>query len=251
MTALLGSGCAASPGAAVAADAKAARADQTPEKLAERGRAFAQMRDYTRAEQYLSAALDAGAPPAEVLPVLLKACIAENRFRAALTYAEPQLRAHPEDFRLRFVVASLYASIGDTVRAVDHLERVAASQPDLAEVHYALAVLLRDGANDPARADVHFREYLRLEPDGPHAPEARGALLTVVRPTKPDAAPADAPELKEVPTELSAPAAPAPAPVPAAGPRQAETRENRAPAAPAKQQGAAAEPGPRPVPVRP
>jgi tetratricopeptide (TPR) repeat protein len=233
----LGLGCAGSPGAAVAADAQTARTEQSADKLVERGRAFAEVRDYTRAEQYLSAALDAGAPPAEVLPTLLKACIAENRFRAALTYAEPQLRAHPEDFRLRFVVASLYASIGDTVAALDHLERVAAARPDHAEVHYALAVLLRDGANDPARADIHFREYLRLEPDGPHAPEARGSLLTVVGPTRPEAAPDQAPGR---PTERDAPAAPAPGPV-----------RIQDPAAPARPQDAAAEPGPRPAPVRP
>ncbi len=191
------SGCAASPsGAAVAADVRTAREEQSADKLLARGRAFAQVRDYTRAEQYLSAALDAGAPVEEVLPALLKVCVAENRFRAALTYAEPQLTAHPEDFRLRFVVASLYASIGDTVKALEHLQRVAAAKPDFAEVQYAMAVLHRDGANDPARADAHFREYLRLDPEGPHAPEARGSLLTVVGPTGPERAPAASGELE-------------------------------------------------------
>ena len=190
-------GCASSPGgAAVAADVKTAREEQSADKLLARGRAFAEVRDYTRAEQYLSAALDAGAPPAQVLPALLKVCVAESRFRAALTYAEPQLTAHPEDFRLRFVVASLYSSIGDTVKALEHLERVAAAQPDLAEAQYAMAVLHRDAANDPGRADAHFREYLRLDPEGPHASEARGSLLTVVGPTERESAPAASGELE-------------------------------------------------------
>jgi hypothetical protein len=39
-------------------------------------------------------------------------CVAEKRFWVALDYAEPHLRRDPEDYRLRFVVASLYATVG-------------------------------------------------------------------------------------------------------------------------------------------
>jgi hypothetical protein len=46
--------------------------------------------------------------------------------------------------------------------------------------HYALAVLSRD-ENDPVGADKHFREYLRLAPNGPHAEEAQASLLESVR----------------------------------------------------------------------
>jgi len=177
LTALAVGGCNAGPGAAVAADVKTARAEQTPEKLIARGRAFANVGDYTRAEQYLSAALESGAPSEVVLPILLKACIAENRFRAAIAYAEPQLKTRPDDFRLRFLLASLYASVGETDAALEHLKSVAKSKPDYAEVQYAMAVLLRDAEHDLIRADTHFREYLRLEPGGRHAAEARGSLL--------------------------------------------------------------------------
>lgn len=177
LAALAVGGCSAGPGAAIAADVKTARAERTPEKLIARGRAFANVGDYTRAEQYLSAALESGAPSEVVLPILLKVCIAENRFRAAIAYAEPQLTTHPDDFRLRFLVASLYASVGETDAALEHLKRVAKSKPDYAEVQYAMAVLLRDAEHDLIRADTHFREYLRLEPGGRHAAEARGSLL--------------------------------------------------------------------------
>ena len=38
-------------------------------------------------------------------------------------------------------------------------------------------MLLRDEFHDRAGADKHFREYLRVAPDGAHAEEAKGSLL--------------------------------------------------------------------------
>jgi tetratricopeptide (TPR) repeat protein len=211
--------CSAGPGEAVVADINAARAEQSPEKLLERGRAFAEVGDFTRAEQYLSAALDAGAPADVALPILLKVCIAENRFRVAIAYAEPRLTARPNDFRLRFVVASLYASIGETEKALEHLAQVAKSKPDYAEVQYAIAVLLRDAEHDLIRADAHFREYLRLDPAGRHAEEARGSLLkTVPDPRLPDLG-AAGPEGAPAP-----PAGSATPPAPPASPSQGADR---------------------------
>ena len=212
LVALAESGCSAGPGAAVAADVQTARAEQSPDKLIERGRAFAVVGDYTRAEQYLSAALEAGAPSDVVLPILLKVCITENRFRAAIGYAEPQLTTHPEDFRLRFLVASLHASIGETETALAHLQRVATLKPGYAEVQYAIAVLLRDAEHDVIRADKHFRQYLRLEPEGRHAAEARDSLLKTAAQT-PKGAPTNAGGAAPKPTPTltqDAPVEPAP-----------------------------------------
>lgn len=168
---------AASPGEKVAADVSTVKAEQAPEKLIDRGKAFASVGDYTRAEQYLAAALEEGADPKRVLPTLLKVCVAEKRYRVAIDYAEPVLKKHPSDHRLRFVVASLYATIGETRRAREHMERVVRDDPGYAEVHYALAVLLKNDEGDILTADHHFREYLRLRPEGPHAEEARGSLI--------------------------------------------------------------------------
>lgn len=169
-------GC-ASRASDVESQADAVKEEQTPDKLLARGRAFARVGDLTRAEQYLSAALDAGASVEEALPMLLRVCIAEQRFRAAITYAEPYLKKQPDDTPLRFVVASLYATIGETVIAREHLEKVAQSQPDNAEVHFAMGMLALEADGDMVTADGHFREYLRLEPDGSHAAEARSHLL--------------------------------------------------------------------------
>lgn len=171
--------CAENPGTKVKSEVETLRKEQAPDKLLARGKAFLEVGDYTRAEQYLAQAMDSGADRRTTLPLLLKACVAEQRYRVALDYAEPALKEHPEDSRLRFVVASLYASIGQTGVAREHLEVVARESPDNAEAQFALAVLLRDGGDLPS-ADVHFREYLRIRPNGPHAEEARGSLLKTV-----------------------------------------------------------------------
>ena len=117
-------GCAQTQGARVAADVAVIREEQSSDKLLERGRAFASIGDYTRAEQYLSSAIEAGSDPKVVLPFLLRICVLEQRYWVAIAYAEPHLRRNPDDFRLRFVIASLYSSIGDPKVARDHLERV-------------------------------------------------------------------------------------------------------------------------------
>lgn len=153
------------------------RDEQSIEKLVDRGRAFAAVGDSTRAEEYLAAALQRGARPERVMPVLLSVCVRDGRYRSAIFYAENHLRAHPSDVATRFVLGTLYAAIGEAPRAKEHLTRVVEATPNEARAHYALAVLMRD-QQDPIGADRHFREYLRLAPEGAHAEEARASLLT-------------------------------------------------------------------------
>lgn len=172
--------CAPRPGDKAVAQAQTVEREETPEKLLARGRAFVTVGDHARAEQYFAAALDRGAEPRIALPLLMRACAEEKRYRAALDYAEPQLRKRPDDHKLRFVVASFLATIGETAAARVELERIVKAAPDFAAVHFALALLLRDEMGDVVTADLHFREYLRLEPRGVHAAEARGSLLKLV-----------------------------------------------------------------------
>lgn len=151
--------------------------EATTDKLVDRGKAFAAVGDNTRAEEYLSAALDQGADPRSVLPLLLEVCISTGRYRSAIQHAEDHLRKHPNDVRTRFVVGTLYVAIGETKDAKSALETVVTATPDDAKAHYALAVLARDNESDVIGADRHFREYLRIEPNGAHAEEARASLL--------------------------------------------------------------------------
>lgn len=170
----------ATPAERAQADMQTMRSEQTADKLLDRGRAFAAVGDTTRAEEYLAAALDAGADPKLALPLLLQVCVQTGRYRSAILHAENHLRKRPHDARTRFVLGTLYAAVGDSKAAASTLERVVSERPDDSMAHYALAVLARDAGSDVVRADRHFREYLRIEPNGDHAEEARASLLKKV-----------------------------------------------------------------------
>jgi tetratricopeptide (TPR) repeat protein len=184
LVSVFAAGCPANPAPKdqVQQDIVAANSEKTPDKLLARGRAFQSVGDLTRAEQYYAAALQEGANPKEVLPLLLRVCIEGKRYRVAIEYAEPYLKKHPDDWRLRLVVAALYGGIGEPNVERAELEQVLAVNPNEATGHYALAVLLRDEYGDVVGADAHFREYLRLDPQGDHADEAKAGLLKPVTP---------------------------------------------------------------------
>lgn len=167
----------ATPAEKAQADMATFKREATTDNLVERGKAFAAIGDTTRAEEYLAAALDQGADPQKVLPMLMQVCVQTGRYRSAIQHAENHLRKHPEDTRTRFVLGTLYAAIGEAKDAKSALETVVHERPDEAKAHYALAVLARDNDNDAVSADRHFREYLRVEPNGSHAEEARASLL--------------------------------------------------------------------------
>jgi tetratricopeptide (TPR) repeat protein len=170
------SGCAARPRNDVRSNMDLMQKETASDKLLERGRAFAAIGDFTRAEQYLSLALEAGADPSAALPLLLRACVEGERYLAALEYGRYYAARKPDDSRLLFVVATLEAAIGDPKLAANELRAVLRARPDDPDVHYALACLLRDGNVGSDEAAAHFREYLRLSPEGPHAAEARASV---------------------------------------------------------------------------
>lgn len=142
----------------------------------EHGRALGRHGDSVRAEQYMTMAVRAGYPRTRAVLPLVRVCIAGSRLRAALGHARPYLQQHPEDWRLRFVVAALELALGRSDRARDELLRVLAAQPQAADAHYLLAVLHRDTLGDEPAARAGFRSYLRHDPDGRFAAEARSFL---------------------------------------------------------------------------
>lgn len=146
--------------------------------LVERAGAFSAAGDHLRAEQYLSAALAQGADERRVLPRLLAACVADQRYRDGMQHVETYVRRHPADNGAHFLLGTLEVALGHVERGVAELTLVVGLAPEHAEAHYALAVVLRDQVGDAAGADRHFREYLRLRPGGSHAEEARGSLLS-------------------------------------------------------------------------
>lgn len=149
-----------------------------PSVMLEHADAFAENGDYTRAQQYYSAALAAGGKSNVIMPKLLKACIASGDLRLATEYAEQELSKNPDDAHLRFVTGALQAQIGNRPVARRHLALAASQMRENAKVQFVVATFFRDDMQDRGEADPYFREYLRLAPDGEHAAEARGSLMS-------------------------------------------------------------------------
>jgi len=146
------------------------------EQLYEGGLQYARVGDYTRAEQYLTAAMERGFPEERAMPALMRVCVEASRLAAALAYAQPYLERHPTQWSLRMLVASIHMGLDENERAREELQRVLRDAPEEPQAHYFLAVLYRDRFSDADTAREHFRRYLALEPDGSHREEARAAL---------------------------------------------------------------------------
>lgn len=166
--------CAHGPGVRGGRDAPR---DLTASELMQVAEGAEQMGDTLRAQQYLNAALRAGANEAVVVPKLLRLYIADGQYRVAVEQCEHYLRRHPDDREIRLLLSTLYTAVGENERAVEQYESVLTDAPDDAYAHYALASLLHDQGGASLRADAHFRAYLRIAPRGEHAVEARGLLL--------------------------------------------------------------------------
>ena len=174
-------GCAAAAGGPVESGGTAANAADplaqiSAEQLFTQGVALAESGDVLRAEEYLSAAMERGYPQAQVLPVLLRVCLAASRLGAALSYAKPYLQLHPDDYQLRYLVAAVQFGLGRPGEAQRELERVLKQQPDFAQAHYMLAVILRDHVDDLDGATAHFRRHQALDPSGVHGAEVAAWL---------------------------------------------------------------------------
>lgn len=134
--------------------------------------------DSVRAEQYLAAALREGHEWREALPPLLRVCLTGSRLRAGLNYATPYLRSHPDELWLRYLVATVYLGLGQPLRAREHLHAIRGKAPYQDRTEYLLGQTEWEGFGNAAAAAAHFREYLRLEPNGTNAREV-GEWLNV------------------------------------------------------------------------
>jgi len=143
------------------------------------GVSHARAGDLLRAEQYLSVARQRNHDEAAVVYWLVRVCVAASRYQSAVGHAADYLRDHPANWSLRLVVASLYEALGDVSRAQEELERIVDAEPERPLPHYRLAMLYRSTDADVGRWSNHLEEYIRLSPNGPHAPEVRSALSEI------------------------------------------------------------------------
>lgn len=157
-------------------DTKEVRPELSSQQLFARGVALANSGQLIRAEQYLYLAMQSGYSEDRTLPLILKICLSTSRLRTALNYAQPYLIRHPESWMLRYLVASVYLALEQPLEARNHLTRVLGDNPDLAPAYYLLAVISRDALRDDASTRQHFAAYLKRDPTGTHASEAKAWL---------------------------------------------------------------------------
>ncbi len=150
--------------------------DTTAQQLYDSGIEMLNAGDFIRAEQYLTAARDGGYPEEQLIQPLIGACVRGSRMSAALSYAEPYLEHHPEDWRLRQLVATIQMGLDSNEAARLSLEHVVRDVPDEPVPHYMLAVLARDSLHDDTIMREQFARYLELAPNGSHADEASDAI---------------------------------------------------------------------------
>jgi len=139
--------------------------------LFERGIALTREGDSVRAEQYLAASMREGYDWEVALPILMRVCLTGSRLRAALNYASPYLKKYPDAVWLRYLVATVYLGLGQPLHAREHLLAIQGLPPYEARTQYLLGQTEWEGFGDATAATRHYREYLRLEPDGPNARE--------------------------------------------------------------------------------
>lgn len=180
LLALTGCGGAATRGGA-SSSAPSLPPERDPAVLLEQGRAYQELGDALRAQQYFAASLKAGAHEDVAFPLLMRACIDQKNYRLAVEYVEATLARHPRDARLRFLAGALHGMVGDSARSRERLVRAAKELPDDAEVQFAVGVFFRDDVNDVAAADPYFRRYLTLAPEGAHAEEAKSSTMVELK----------------------------------------------------------------------
>jgi tetratricopeptide (TPR) repeat protein len=196
---------------------------EAAQALFERGRALADEGDSVRAEQYLAAALREGYDWEQALPRLMRVCLTGSRLRAGLNYASPYLKAHPDVVWLRYLIATVYLGLGQPVKAREHLLAIEGRPPYEARTQYLLGQTEWEGFGNETAATSHFREYLRVEPNGPNAREvgewlgqhANDALpRAALGATAPDAQKTQADPPDPAPDGSGMPAGPAPEAIP-------------------------------------
>lgn len=174
-------GCVPNRGAQMQDRVETSRRQSEPPLMAARAKAYADVGDYTRATQYLRAALAGGGSAEEILPLLVELEIKDQSYRAAAQHLEEHLRSHPKDVRGRFVLGTLFTALGRPLDAERELLYVLSASPNDAEATFALAVVYRDYIGNYARADEYFRRYLKLRPMGRHRDEAAASTFYSVQ----------------------------------------------------------------------
>src|SRR6266702_8770273 len=109
-----------------------------------------------------------------------------NHYRIAIAYVSLSIFVACAFTGCDRLMSSRYAQLvqdadgksaqGDFERAINLYEAALDDSPRCAEIHYKLALLYDDKMNDPLNALHHFKRYLTLSPNGPHANDVKNSI---------------------------------------------------------------------------
>jgi Flp pilus assembly protein TadD len=136
------------------------------------GEAYAQKQQWPEAESALKRSIELE-PTLAASYMDLGALRNQTRDYAGAEEAlKKGLELNPDAPVAEYELAKTYSATGRWQQAAPLLEAVVKGQPDLAAAHVLLANVRLKQRNGPA-ALHEYQEYLRLEPDGPMAPQVR------------------------------------------------------------------------------
>ena len=139
------------------------------------GTTHMKLRDWTRAESTLNRALEIKSDSPAVILSLGEVYWRQKRYTDAEQKLQEGLKLDEKSWQGHFTLGRLYLDMGQVAKAGPPIGMTLQLKPDLAEAHvYAGNILLR--VNQPERALVEYREYLRLAPKGELVPQVQDMI---------------------------------------------------------------------------
>jgi tetratricopeptide (TPR) repeat protein len=123
------------------------------------------LKEWEKAEQSLQRALEIKPQSALAMIYLGEVYWRQKRYPDAEQTLREGLKLDEKSWHGQFTLGRLYWDIGEVAKAGGPIGRTLQLKPDLAEAHLLAGnILLR--VNQPERALVEYREYLKLAPKG-------------------------------------------------------------------------------------
>lgn len=136
------------------------------------GTAFVDAREWTKAEAVFERAVELKADSSPAILALGEVYWREKRYDEAEKALLNGLKLDDKAWHGHFTLARLYWDLGNIAKAGPAIGRTLQLKPDFAEGHLLAGnILLR--INQQQRALAEYQEYLKLEPKGEFAPQAR------------------------------------------------------------------------------
>lgn len=147
------------------------------------GTVFMDLREWDKAEKPLLRAIEIKPEHALAKLTLGEVYWRQKRHRDAEEILQDGLKLDEKAWQGQFTLGRLYWDMNQVAKAAAPIGKTLQLKPDLAEAHiYAGNILLR--VNQPERALIEYREYLRLAPKGELVPQIEQLIRRVEKTLK-------------------------------------------------------------------